>query len=282
MGRKVPGRRGASGRRRRSPSGQPVEDSAVKWSPAVGAAAEPGLSGVDGLIGDPIAGSFEAAADIRGQGSLTVPLQECRRGRRRVARIRLGLRPDEPSTGSPRASSIRRSPWPTITCSPSEGRPRVCQDLPGPAGALAQEEALPTAAGRLAMADQPRRHDAGIISYQDIAGVQHLGNLGEDPVLPGSPMPVDDHQPRRSRGSAGCCDQLWGRSKSKSEASTRPGLPLSITTSPLPPREPLLRPPHPILQGGQILANRVAERSRGPRLRYPPRTSSQVSPAPKR
>ena len=71
--------------------------------------------------------------------------------------------------------------------------PRPGQDLPRPARPLPQEQALPTAAGRRATTDQPRRHNPRVVPHQDVARIQELGELGEAPVLPATPPPVDHH-----------------------------------------------------------------------------------------
>ena len=169
----------------------------MKWSPAVGAAAEPGRAGVDGLISQPIAGPLDGRGGYRGAG-----------GSRRAVPAVPGCRGVLSDLGSVRGRTIQRPDFAAgfqhqaksmaddhlLAGHRPASRPR--QDLPGPAGPFPQEQALPASARRLAAADQPRRYHPGIVPHQDIARVQQLGKIGEDSVLPG-PMPTVDHHQSR-------------------------------------------------------------------------------------
>ena len=140
-----------------------------------------------------------------------------------VPPLRSGRTIQQPA--SPRASSTSRSPCPTTTRSPIAGRPRVASHhLPGPVRQLAEEEALPPPAGRLAMAHQPGRHDARVVPDQDVAGIEQVRQVGEDPMLPASP--ADDRPPSAAIGpaarpDAGRSGRRGGRSRGTSVAGQR-------------------------------------------------------------
>ena len=72
--------------------------------------------------------------------------------------------------------SSRRRPWPTTTCSPAAGLPRVVARISQvPSGTRPEEEALPAAAGRLAVADQPGGEHPRVVPDQDVARVEQFG-----------------------------------------------------------------------------------------------------------
>ncbi len=166
-----------------------ARSSGVKWSPAVGAAAEPSSLCVDGLVALRVG---ERLGDVRRERRLT---------------RRLALQPQAPAALAQVLDQLDRPqplPGPQLL-----RRPRKRFPLPGSVQRL-EEENLGLAAGRPRQS-QPRRHDTRVVDHDQLPA-QLLRQLTEPAVADVAATAVVHQQPRLVATLGGVLrDQLLGQ-----------------------------------------------------------------------
>jgi len=135
---------------------------------------------------------FLTLADVRRQGDLAVSLEKFQRPGGAV-----GERPDLPP--SLLASGFEDEPQAMADADDLPGTrmaARFRQDLPGAVAVVVEEEALPSASRRLAMADQPGRNHLGVVPDQDVTAGEQFGEVAKAMVRDPPAGSVHDHEPR--------------------------------------------------------------------------------------
>ena len=173
-----------------------ASSSAVRCRPAVGAAADPGSPGVDGLVA---LGTFERRGEVRRQRHLAEPLDDDQR-------IAVGDQLDVERVPG-RCALADSEHWPAVggeqVLARTQAAGRTYERFPDPpvvADGLEQQH-LGLTAGRPSQ-QEPRRQHLGLVDHDEVAFLQEQRQIGNRGVLGRRAPPVDE-QPGGVRGSIG-------------------------------------------------------------------------------